>query len=272
MRSRGNRGSPPEADPSPPSPGSQRRVVVMELLGRGAHASARCGCSVLEYVSVLAGERWSSRPQSVHPALADVADIVNDEMSDDHRRLLTPLAPWLVGTSTAGPRVWPAVTEVSVRAGLARAGQPDEPRLLADLETTLHWLAEVGQLPGGRERAPRAGGLERRWARQAIRSALMIVAASADGDAADAALCQVLVDCVNECRRLVGEPAVDPRLPLAHCPQRLAVEPHFVWSPGCDWMELGYRPVRALSPEWPYADQAQRSSVRNVAFPGHLLT
>src|ERR1700756_2957930 len=120
MRSRRNRGSPPVADPSPSSPGRQRRVVMMELLGRGAHASPRCGCSLLEYVSVLAGERWSSRPQSVHPAVADVADMVNDQMSDDRRRLLAPLALWLLGTSTVGPRVWPAVTEVCVRAALAR--------------------------------------------------------------------------------------------------------------------------------------------------------
>lgn len=243
MRSQGNRGSPPADDPSPPSPGRQHRVVMMELLGRGAHASPRCGCSVLEYVSVLAGERWSSRPQSVHPAVADVADMVNDQMSDDRRRLLTPLAPWLLGTSTADPRVWPAVTEVCVRAGLAR----------------------------GWERTPRAGALERRWAKQAICSALLTVAASADRGAADAALCQVLVDCVNECRRLAGEPAVDPRLPLAHCPRHLAVEPHLVWSPGCDWMELGYRPVHALSPEWPRTDQAQRGSVRKVAFPCQFL-
>lgn len=265
MRSQRNRGSPPAADPSPSSPGRQRRVVMMELLGRGAHASPNCGCSVLEYASVLAGERWSSRPQSVHPAVADVADMVNDQMSDDRRRLLTPLAPWLLGTRTAGPRGWPAVTEVCVRAGLAQAGQLDELRLLAELDTTRNWLA------GGWERTPRAGGLERRWAKQAICSALLTVAASADGDAADVALCQVLVDCVNECRRLAGEPAVDPRLPLAHCPQHLAVEPHLVWSPGCDWMELGYRPVHALSPEWPSADHAQRGSVRKVAFPCQFL-
>jgi hypothetical protein len=73
---------------------------MMELLGRGAHASPSCGCSVVEYVSVLAGERWSSRPQSVHPAVAHVAGMVNDQMGDDRRRLLTPLAPWLLG----GPR------------------------------------------------------------------------------------------------------------------------------------------------------------------------
>jgi hypothetical protein len=255
-----NRGSPPAVAPSPSSPDRQHRVVMMELLERGAHASPRYGCSVLEYASVLAGERWSSRPQSVHPAVADVAGLVNDQMSDDRRRLLTPLAPWLLGTSTGDPRVWPAVTEVCVRAALARASQPDEPWLLAALDATQNWLTQASRPPGRRERAPWAGGLKR-WARQAICSALLTVAASAGRDAADAALCQVLVDCVNECRRLAGEPAVDPLLPLAECPQSLAVEPQLMWSPGCDWMELGYRPAHTLF----------RGSARKTAFPCHLL-
>ena len=78
-------------------------VIMMELLGRGVHANPRRGCNVLEYASVLVGERWSSRPRSVHPALADVAGMVNDQMTDDNRQLLTPVAPWLLGTSTADP-------------------------------------------------------------------------------------------------------------------------------------------------------------------------
>src|SRR5262245_44408771 len=36
----------------------------------------------------------STHPESVHPALAAVAGTFNDLLADDHRRLLTPLAPW----------------------------------------------------------------------------------------------------------------------------------------------------------------------------------
>jgi hypothetical protein len=225
-------------------------VIMMELLGRGVHANPRRGCNVLEYASVLASERWSSRPRSVHPALADVADMVNDQMADDNRRLLTPLAPWLLGTSTADPRAWPAITGVCIGAVLAWASEPGKPRLKADLDTARHWLAEPS-------RPLRAGRRERRWARHAICTALLTVAASADHDNADTRLCQILLDCVNECRRLAGEPAVDPRLPLADCPQRLAVERHMMWLPGCDWMEVGYRPVRPLPRVSADAAQAQ---------------
>ena len=222
-------------------------VIMMELLGRGVHANPRRGCNVLEYASVLAGERWSSRPRSVHPALADVAGMVNDQMTDDNRRLLTPLAPWLLGTSTADPRAWPAITGACIRAALAWASEPGKPRLKADLDTARNWLAETSRSPD-RRRLPWAGRRERRWARHAICTALLTVVASADQDDADARLCQVLLDCVNECRRLAGESAVDPRLPLADCPQRLAVERYMMWLLGCDWMEVDYRPVRIIPP------------------------
>jgi hypothetical protein len=257
MRSRGNQ-RPPSAAAAPcsPSPGRQRRIVMMELLGRGIHASPRDGCNLLEYASVLAGERWNSRPQSVHPALAATADMVNDHMTDNRRRMLMPLAPWLLVTRSADPRTWPAITGVCICAALAWAAEPDEPWLIADLDATRRWLAEASRPTDGRQRAPWADRRKRRWAKQVIRSALLTVAASADRDAADARLCQVLVDCVNECRLLAGEPAVDPRLPLADCPQRLAVEPRLMWLPGCDWTELGYRPARTL-----------RGSARKVAIP-----
>ena len=232
-------------------------VIMMELLGRGIHANPRRGCNVLEYASVLAAERWSSRPRSVHPALADVAGMVNDQMTDDNRQLLTPVAPWLLGTGTAGPRAWPAITGACIRAALARASEPGKPRLKADLDTARTWLAEASRSPDGRQCAPWTTRRKRRWARHAICTALLTVAASADQDDADASLCQVLLDCVNECRRLAGEPAVDPRLPLADCPRRLAVERHMMWLLGCDWMEVGYRPVRTIPPGSADVGQAQ---------------
>lgn len=244
MRSRRNRGSPQAA-------------VIMELLGRGAHTSPRNGCNVLEYASVLAGERWDSRPQSVHPALAHVADIVNDQMSDDRRRLLTPVAPWLLGTKSEDQRTWPVVTAACLGAAFTHVSQPEESRLLTDLHTARDWLAEASRRDDGRRNAPLAGREKRRWARHAMRSALLTAAASADEHDADDSLCQILVACVNQCRRLAGEPAVDPRLPLADCPQRMAVEPHFLRSPGCDWMETGYRPAGTLALEWQRVVQTQ---------------
>jgi hypothetical protein len=209
------------------------RVITMELLGRGAHADPGAGCNVLELASVLAGESWSTRPPSVHPALAAVAGTVNDLLTDDRRPLITPLAPWLPGTSTREARVWPALASVCEQAAASISGQ-DQPRPLADAEA----------------RGARAGRRDRQWLDRALKSVRLAVAGSASRDGADAGLCQLLVDCVNECRWQDGEQAVDPRLPLADCPRRLAVRARVMWSPGCDWIEIGYEPVVS----WPPSD------------------
>jgi hypothetical protein len=207
MRNRRDSGSPPAAAARPAS------TVTMSLLGAGAHARPASGANVLELASVLAGDYWSSCPESVHPALAVVAGLVNDLVDDEHRRLLTPLAPWLLRTDPAGPGAWPAVISVCERAAPA-SSRPPKP----------------------------AGWPNRRRVRRAIRAAQTSWAGVGGQCAADG-LSQLLLDCINECRRLAGEPAVDPRLPLQDCPEHLTVRPLFIWKPGCDWMHIGYRPV-----------------------------
>jgi hypothetical protein len=194
----------------------------MELLARGAHADPSGGGNVLELASVLAGEPWSTRPPSVHPALAVVADIVNDLLTDDRRRLLTPLAPWLLGTNSHDVRPWPALVKVCDQAAASIGGQNPEPLAAPDAER--EGLAQVSSPRGGR-RGPRADRRDRRRLDRALWSVQLSAAGSVNRDDADAALCQVLLDCINECRRLAGEQAVDPRLPLADCPQRVAVQP-----------------------------------------------
>jgi len=211
----------------------------MELLDQGAHVDPRHGSNVLELASVLAGDRWSAKPESVHPALAVAADAVNDLLTDDRRRLLVPFAPWLLGTNSADPRIWPAVASACMRAATPSVPEPGLSWLLADLDRAHAWIADIDS-PRRRHR-DLARRRDRRWAMRASCSALAQVAASASPEDADSALCQALVDCINECRRLAGKEAVDPRLPLADCPQRLLVQLHAMWSPGCDWMETGYK-------------------------------
>lgn len=234
------------------------QVITMELLGRGTHTDPRHGCSVLELASVLAAERWSASPQSVHPALAAAADTVNDLLTDDRRRLLVPFAAWLPGTDCADPRIWPAVASACIQAARVSAPERDQQRLLADLDRAREWLF-LADSPSGRRRGHRARRRDRRWAIDATRSALLRVTASAGPEDADAALCQALVDCINQGRLLTGQEAVDPRLPLADCPRHLQVESCAVWSPGCDWMEQGYRAVSVPLPARAPATPAQRT-------------
>lgn len=74
----------------------------------------------MEYVSVLAGERFTDRPRCTHPAVAALAWQVNDAVSHDVRQQLGLRAVDLVGAGrgTDGP-VRPLVLAAIARAGLA---------------------------------------------------------------------------------------------------------------------------------------------------------
>jgi hypothetical protein len=216
----------------------------MELLGRGAHADPADGGNVLELASVLAGERWNTCPEAVHPALAAAAQAVNDLLDDAHRRLLIPLAPWLVGTDTAGAGAWTALAEICEQAAQRAASRPDQP-VPPQADGSPGW--DVPDSPGWRKGAYRAHRQDQHRLADAIRSAQLSWAHLGNERAAEA-LCRLLLDCINECRRPAGGQPVDPRLPLAECPARLQIQRCFTWSPGCDWMEIGYHPVTDLLP------------------------
>ncbi|MDQ2758707.1 MAG: hypothetical protein M3Y71_19475, partial [Actinomycetota bacterium] len=59
----------------------------------------------MEYVSLLAGEEWSDRPDCTHPLLAHEARTVNDELTDRDRHLLVPLVGRLFGTTLDTPEL-----------------------------------------------------------------------------------------------------------------------------------------------------------------------
>jgi hypothetical protein len=92
----------------------------LPLLARGAHRSPQQGACLMEYVSVLAGERFSDRPRCTHPALALLARMVNDEILDPAARSkLALLAPELIGTRSTDPRIARTVAACCLRASVA---------------------------------------------------------------------------------------------------------------------------------------------------------
>jgi hypothetical protein len=96
----------------------------LPLLERGAHRSPERGACLMEYVSVLAGTRFSDRPRCTHPALALLARWVNDEISDAAARArLAVLAPDLIGTRSTDPRITLAVAACCLRSALAASPQ-----------------------------------------------------------------------------------------------------------------------------------------------------
>ncbi len=73
----------------------------MPVLEAGSQQGAREGACVMEYVSILAGERFSDRPPCTSSTIAHVARITNDFLRDENRHLLVPLIHRLVNTRVA---------------------------------------------------------------------------------------------------------------------------------------------------------------------------
>lgn len=96
----------------------ETRVSIPDFLpslAAGAHDSGDGEACVMEYVSLLAGEGWSDRPECTHPLLAHEARTVNDELGDRDRHLLVPLIGRLFGTTEDTP-------ELTLRLRLRQVG------------------------------------------------------------------------------------------------------------------------------------------------------
>jgi len=84
---------------------------AMPVLSRGRHRRPRQGACLMEYVSFLAGERFSDSPECTDPTLAVIARAVNDYSRDGARQRLALLASEL---TTLGP------LDVTLRQAMAR--------------------------------------------------------------------------------------------------------------------------------------------------------
>jgi len=71
----------------------------LPILSAGAHSPDEGKACVMEYVSLLAGEKWSDTPSCTYYPLARAAQKVNDSLSDADRHLLVPLIGRLFGTT-----------------------------------------------------------------------------------------------------------------------------------------------------------------------------
>jgi hypothetical protein len=93
----------------------------MPLLASGSHLDETDGACLMEFASILAGERFSDRPRCSDPVLADLVRAVNDGMSPDGRQALAATAPSIVGL-VGDDRIAPAV--VAAAADVALAHEP----------------------------------------------------------------------------------------------------------------------------------------------------
>jgi hypothetical protein len=71
----------------------------LPVLTAGQHLVPEDGACLMEYTSVLAGERFTDRPRCTDPVVASLARLVNDATSDHARHRLAPLAADLAASA-----------------------------------------------------------------------------------------------------------------------------------------------------------------------------
>jgi hypothetical protein len=199
---------------------------VLPVLSRGKHRSPRKGACFMEMASVLADEPWSDHPACTHPLLAQLARLVNDHTSDDHRSELAVLIPDVVGVHGDGLG-WevslaaavaaeaildvPAEQQRALAAGLVRCEQlaaaDDADQIRAALElvpAATRWARAFSQ--GWRPLQPRQ--FRRRTAPTMMRCSVQGIAGGAVTDP-DARLRDVLQAALTAARRAAPTPSVD---------------------------------------------------------------
>lgn len=187
-----------------------RRPDGLPMLDRGDHHSPEQGACLMEYVSVLAGARFSDHPKCTHPALAQLARVVNDEIVDPAARSrLAVLAPDLIGTRCRDPRITLTVMACCLRAAVAACPQGrDLPEALERIE------AQLSRLEAKRGR---------RWARLrnvgwepgalSVIATLRVVLRHTHrfrGPRHDEQLCELLERAVADCRALLAQHLARP--------------------------------------------------------------
>ena len=217
----------PEPVVSPPE--------MLPLLSRGRHRNPRKGACFMEMASVLAGERWSDHPRCTHPLLGELARLVNDCTSDDHRHELAVLIPSVVGLTSDDVRMDARIALRAATTALPVAAAERQNALAVSVLTADSVLAVLDGRPTGRleqhsrealDAAPAAATWARSFVREAgvsssgfrrhaapnsVRIAVHGIAEACIHDA-DGLLRQLLADVIADCEALT-RPTADETAP-----------------------------------------------------------
>lgn len=112
----------------------------MPVLSAGSHPSPAEGACVMEYISFLAGEKWSDFPACTNRVLAKAAQYANDDMPDGERQRLLPLLPRLMNTSESSFEINLALAEEAASMVLPLVGHalPYVSQLAEDAQLSIH--------------------------------------------------------------------------------------------------------------------------------------
>lgn len=204
-----------------------RTPTALPILSRGKHRRPRHGACLMEYTSVLAGERFSDSPRCTDPVLATIARCVNDYSSDDARQRIAPLAGDLTTANGADDRVHVALVRRCLVAALRHAPRPRRDVLVVALlgldraatgasrgwdDSMLSIDSELALLGGDSGLADAAAYVaalpvtaeehSRRALAVSVEAAVATIAESAaDPDTADDVLFELFTHCLDDYRR-----------------------------------------------------------------------
>jgi hypothetical protein len=98
-----------------------RTPSALPILAAGRHRSPRHGACLMEYTSVLAGERFTDSPHCTDPVLAAIARAVNDYTRDAARQRIAPFAGDLTTACGAGDDIQRRLVRHCLLTALPRA-------------------------------------------------------------------------------------------------------------------------------------------------------
>ncbi len=113
-------------------------------LSAGAHDAEHGEACVMEYVSLLAGEEWSDRPECTHPLLAHEARMTNDLLRDSDRTRLVPLIGRLFGTEADSPELRARLRITQARQVMALIEPTSRGSVLHAIDQAERWLSREG--------------------------------------------------------------------------------------------------------------------------------
>lgn len=98
----------------------------------------------MEYVSLLAGEEWSDRPECTHPLLAHEARTTNDLLRESDRTRLVPLIGRLFGTTDDSPELRARLRIAQARQVIALIEPTSRSQALSAVERAESWIGRTG--------------------------------------------------------------------------------------------------------------------------------
>ncbi|VXC14029.1 hypothetical protein [Aeromicrobium sp. 9AM] len=117
---------------------------ALPTLSAGSHDAEHGEACVMEYVSLLAGEEWSDRPDCTHPMLAHEARTTNDLLRDSDRARLVPLIGRLFGTTEDSSELRAKLRITQARQVMALLEPDSRGRVIAAIEEAEAWLDREG--------------------------------------------------------------------------------------------------------------------------------